>query len=589
MHKDTHSTIDEWASVLRLTHFYIIATSSSVQLAKSISLKPAMDSLRDMTDTMSAIAAAKVLPMLPETRYSLHLPALARHLKAVTSRMPPVSWGHAAAAAACALAAWYVVTSARAWYRLRQFPAASWLATFSYLWLAKTTYSGRQYWVHRELNRRHKQRGPLVRIGPNELMTDDVEILRRVSAARSGYERDTWYTTGRFNPYYDNMFTVLQPAAHTRFKSRTVHAYSGREMPDFEAGVDGQVRTLVDAMRRGYARTGALLDLGPISTYFTMDVITRLGFGQEFGYLAAETDLYNFLGSVKDLWPRMSTSADVPWIRNVLFSSFFLKLLGPKPQDKEGFGALMAVAEHHVGKRFKEGRDSKKDMLGSFIHHGLTQKECEVEGLFMVVAGTESTASAIRSTLVHTMSTPSVLALLRAEMASAIADGRASSPVVRADEAARLPVLQAVVYEGIRMRPPLLGLLPKVVPPQGDTLAGVPVPGGTAICANQSSLLRSEDLFGPDPDVFRPSRFLDLPEPERAAMQRNVEAGAFGSGQWQCVGRAIAFMELHKVVFELFRHFDLQLARPLKPCDVASYGVFLESNLMIKVTEAGKV
>ncbi|KLU89741.1 hypothetical protein MAPG_08710 [Magnaporthiopsis poae ATCC 64411] len=71
-------------------------------------------------------------------------------------------------------------------------------------------------------------------------------------------------------------------------------------------------------------------------------------------------------------------------------------------------------------------------------------------------------------------------------------------------------------------------------------------------------------------------------------MQRNVEAAAFGSGQWQCVGRTIAFMELHKVVFELFRHFDLQLARPLKPCDVTSYGVFLESNLMVKVTEAVK-
>ncbi|KAL8391490.1 hypothetical protein RB595_010203 [Gaeumannomyces hyphopodioides] len=548
-----------------------------------------MDSLHDNTASLSAMVAAKVLPALQKTRHSLHVSAWVRQLETIAPRMPPVSWGRAAAAGACVLAAWYVATSVRAWYRLRQFPAASWLATFSYLWLAKTTYSGRQYWVHRELNRKHKQRGPLVRIGPNELMTDDVEILRRVSAARSGYERDTWYTTGRFNPYYDNMFTVLQPAAHTRFKSRTLHAYSGREMPDFEAGVDSQVHTLVGTLRRRYAGTDALLDLGPISTYFTMDVITRLGFGKEFGYLASETDLYNFLKSVKDLWPRMSTSADVPWIRNILFSRFFLKLLGPKPQDKEGFGALMAVAEHHVGKRFKEGRDSKKDMLGSFIHHGLTQKECEVEGLFMVVAGTESTASAIRSVLVHTMSTPSVHALLKAEIASAVADGRASSPVVRSDEAARLPVLQAVVYEGIRMRPPLLGLLPKVVPPQGDTLAGVAVPGGTAICANQSSLLRSEALFGPDPDVFRPARFLDLPQPERAAMQRNVEAGAFGSGQWQCVGRTIAFMELQKVVFELFRHFDLQLARPLKPCDVVSYGIFLESNLMVKVTEAAKV
>lgn len=187
------------------------------------------------------------------------------------------------------------------------------------------------------------------------------------------------------------------------------------------------------------------------------------------------------------------------------------------------------------------------------MKHGLTQTECEVEGLFMVVAGTESTASAIRSVLVHTMATPAVYAQLKAEIAAAVRSGAASAPIIRNEEAVQLPVLQAVIYEGLRMRPPLLGLLPKVVPAGGDTLAGHRVPAGTAVCANASSLLRSEALFGPEPDVFRPARFLDLPDAAaRAAMQRNVEL-AFGWGQWQCVGKTIAFMELHKIVFEVSR------------------------------------
>ncbi|TKW48238.1 hypothetical protein CTA1_4575 [Colletotrichum tanaceti] len=60
------------------------------------------------------------------------------------------------------LALWYVVSAVRAWHRLQHFPAPSLLASFSYLWLARTTYSGTQYWVHRELHRKH---GPLVRVG----------------------------------------------------------------------------------------------------------------------------------------------------------------------------------------------------------------------------------------------------------------------------------------------------------------------------------------------------------------------------------------------------------------------------------------
>lgn len=106
------------------------------------------------------------------------------------------------------------------------------------------------------------------------------------------------------------------------------------------------------------------------------------------------------------------------------------------------------------------------------------------------------------------------------------------------------------------MRPPVLGLLPKVVPAGGDTLGGQWVPGGTNICSNTGALLRSRSLFGPDADVFRPERFTELDAVSgRRDMERNVEF-AFGSGQWQCVGRRIAFMKLSKTVFEV---------RPLRP------------------------
>lgn len=101
------------------------------------------------------------------------------------------------------------------------------------------------------------------------------------------------------------------------------------------------------------------------------------------------------------------------------------------------------------------------------------------------------------------------------------------------------------------MRPPVLGLLPKVVPAGGDTLDGQWVPGGTNICSNTGALLRSRSLFGPDADVFRPERFTELEAtPRRRDMERSVEF-AFGSGQWQCAGRKIALMKLSKTVFEV--------------------------------------
>lgn len=67
----------------------------------------------------------------------------------------------------------------------------------------------------------------------------------------------------------------------------------------------------------------------------------------------------------------------------------------------------------------------------------------------MIVAGAESTASAIRSILIHTMTTPRVYLKLKSEIKAALVEGTISSPI-QMDQALKLPYLQAVVYEGLR-------------------------------------------------------------------------------------------------------------------------------------------
>lgn len=100
------------------------------------------------------------------------------------------------------------------------------------------------------------------------------------------------------------------------------------------------------------------------------------------------------------------------------------------------------------------------------------------------------------------------------------------------------------------MRPPLLGFIPKVVPQGGENILGHHVPGGTAIGFNLSAISRSPKLFGPDAELFRPERLMELDEHRRKQMERDIEL-AFGYGQWMCVGKSIAFMEINKVVFEV--------------------------------------
>lgn len=75
------------------------------------------------------------------------------------------------------------------------------------------------------------------------------------------------------------------------------------------------------------------------------------------------------------------------------------------------------------------------------IKHGLSQIECETEGLFMIVAGTETTASVIRSALLHVMTCPLVYWKLKDEIHTAVQEGRVSNPITFS-EAKKLPYLQ---------------------------------------------------------------------------------------------------------------------------------------------------
>lgn len=78
---------------------------------------------------------------------------------------------------------------------------------------------------------------------------------------------------------------------------------------------------------------------------------------------------------------------------------------------------------------------------GSFVRHGMNQKECEAEALFALVAGSETTASVIRITMLHLMSSPPIYQAFKAMIKEAINTGSVSSPITVA-EARRLPYLQ---------------------------------------------------------------------------------------------------------------------------------------------------
>ncbi|KAI0014041.1 BcABA1, cytochrome P450 monooxygenase [Xylariaceae sp. FL0662B] len=476
------------------------------------------------------------------------------------------------------LITWYLASTLISWYKLRHVQGPI-LASFSWLWLLRVTLSGSFSWVCSDLRKKY---GSLVRIAPNMLMTDDPEVMRKMAATQSRAWKDPWYDGTRWDPHHKFMFNLLDPESHDRVKAKISRAYSGREVEALEAGVDAQLETLLDLIRRKYLYKP--LEFAHLTSYFTLDVITKLTLGKPMGYLSTDSDMYDLLEMERRHLPFNMAAADIPWFRSIVYSPLFLKLFGPKPTDPNGIGLFMRVFRDFTAKRFEPGAQEQKDILGSFVRSGISQMDCYAETMFAMMAGSETSASAIRMTMLCLMASPLVYHKFKGIIAEVIREGKSSSPITY-DEARNIPYLRAIVYEGLRMRPPAQALFPKVVPPEGDVIDGKRIPGGTPIAMNFGAMARSAAHFGPDADEFRPERFTEADATRRAEMERIVEL-VFGYGRWMCAGKPVAFLELHKVFFELLRNFDFQLINPSRPWRTRHYGTPNDTDFWVKVTES---
>ncbi|EDN97121.1 hypothetical protein SS1G_02049 [Sclerotinia sclerotiorum 1980 UF-70] len=208
---------------------------------------------------------------------------------------------------------------------------------------------------------------------------------------------------------------------------------------------------------------------------------------------------------------------------------------------------------------FNPDRDTMLSTTDEEIHtHLKTKTAAGVSFYFQIpttrIAGTDTTATATRAMLLHITTSPTCYTAFQAAIDEGVKNGKISSPITDA-EAKELPYLQAVIKEGLRMFPVIAGLLPKTVPEGGDIISGFEVPGGTDISLCLIAITHSKATFGPDADIFRPERWLEVDDNDKLR-EMNITADlVFGSGKWSCSGKKIAMMEMSKVLVEEIRYF----------------------------------
>jgi enediyne biosynthesis protein E7 len=178
---------------------------------------------------------------------------------------------------------------------------------------------------------------------------------------------------------------------------------------------------------------------------------------------------------------------------------------------------------------------------------GMTDKEIVDEITTLIVAGHETTASALNWTWYLLGEHPEVEAKLHAEI-----DANEEVPVPSLQQMEALPYSNMVVREAMRLYPPVWVVSRKTI--EADTLGGFTVPPGTDVFFSPYFVHRHPEFWS-DAEKFMPERF----EKEEGDESRpRLTYLPFSAGAHHCIGETLAIYEMLVHLNRFARRFRLR-------------------------------
>jgi cytochrome P450 len=200
--------------------------------------------------------------------------------------------------------------------------------------------------------------------------------------------------------------------------------------------------------------------------------------------------------------------------------------------------------------RDRRGRPEGGDMLSTLIaardEDGSALDEDELVGHVGTIfaAGHDTSTNALAWTLVLLSQHPDVLRDLEDEL-----DGALHGAAPSVDDLAKLPLLDGVVKESMRVLPPV-PIHPRIVA-EDTEVAGHRMPAGSEVWLSIFHMHRDAAVF-PEPDRFRPRRWETI-------KPSVYEYNPFSAGPRMCIGASFATMEIKIVLATLLQRFRLEL------------------------------
>ncbi|CZS92440.1 related to pisatin demethylase cytochrome P450 [Rhynchosporium agropyri] len=467
---------------------------------------------------------------------------------------------------------------------LSKIPAAHPISPISSLWICYVRWTGRE---HVTLCRLHQIRGPILRIGPNEVSINYYEGFQTIYNGR--FDKAEVYVN-RFSNYgIRNMISTIHQQEHAIRRRMFSNLFTLSQIwtsPSLRSAISSIIYKRLLPTICMAADSAAEIDIHPLACAYSIDLLQSYQFGTlvSSNFINNRGKRGNYLEKYFAKAPYQFCISELHLL--VSFSSWLgigivpshIKQAQKDLEDsmlKKCFDAEKLVLEgedlapEHVPVVFKQiynaFRESENDDLeGQKINEYTDQHtrhipEIASDMLDFNAAALEATGDAFIWLYLQLSLHPNIQEEFRKVLhtLSTIICFPTKMPHVLPDprDLDDLPLLNAIVLETLRLYPASDGGQRGIIPSPPCNLAGHNLPPGVVVQASAYVRHHNSNVF-PTPNEWIPKRWFNAtPEMKRWLW-------AFGSGSKMCIGSNFAMYSMKYAIAAIYTNFTSECTNP---------------------------
>jgi cytochrome P450 len=430
----------------------------------------------------------------------------------------------------------------------------------------------------------HQQYGPIVRISPNEVAIADTQAFKSI---HGGFPKSSWYI-GQTTVPIKAVFNMSDNKEHATRRRLLAKGFTKSNIVrDWEDTVFENVKLCVRKMIQDAKQspTGNV-DVMKWWIFLAADISAKFLFGESFNMLEAGEVSIPFISRQSALSNSLQRNAYMINVeRNLMLGGIgyelpIVRTIGsyvPIQAVRDVFGSSQLLREYgeKAVAASKNSTQTKTNVFKTMFaeadkdESALTDEDVAVEAGNLLVAGTDTTAITLTYLVWAVAQRPELQDALVTELIN-LAENELNDARL-----AKLPLLNAVINETLRLYGAAPASLCRTVPSGGTELCNFPLPEGLTVSTQSYTMHRWKHVWGPDADEFVPARWLPnsktpLSDEARAAFT------PFGGASRYCLGIHLAWMEMRLATAVFYRECEgIRVAEQMTEKDMEFENYFL--------------